>query len=144
MDAPLAQRAGELLIDMVHLSLQSLAGQATAVTQKQALFDRICAHVAAHVREPGLSVESVAAALNCSKRHLHNAFVDSQHSLGAFIQQSRLELCMRELLLPAFAHRTITDIALDCGFGNSAHFSRAFKAYVGMSPTDFRAMRSGA
>lgn len=144
MDAPLAQRAGELLIDMVHLSLQSLAGQATAVTQKQALFDRICAHVAAHLREPGLSVESVAAALNCSKRHLHNAFVDSQHSLGAFIQQSRLELCMRELLLPAFAHRTITDIALDCGFGNSAHFSRAFKAYVGMSPTDFRAMRSGA
>ena len=133
---------GELLIDMVHLSLQAMAGQATAVTQKQALYDRICEHVASHMRDPGLSVEQVAQALNCSKRHLHNAFAGRELSLGAFIQQSRLELCMRELHSPALAHRTITEIAMDCGFGNSAHFSRAFKAYVGMSPSEYRALRA--
>src|SRR2546427_5977328 len=98
---------------MVHLSLQELAGQGTAGTQQLALQDRIRAHVAAHLRDPGLSVESVAAALNCSKRHLHNAFADSQTSLGAFIQHSRLELCMRELLQPAHAQRTITEVAID-------------------------------
>ena len=140
MAAPLARRAGELLVDMVHLSLQALGGQATAVTQKQALYDRICEHVASHVRDPGLSVDQVAEALNCSRRHLHNAFVGRDQSLGGFIQQSRLELCMRELHSPALAHRTITDIAMGCGFGNSAHFSRAFKAYAGMSPSEFRAL----
>ena len=142
MTAPLARRAGELLVDMVHLSLQAMAGQTTAVTQKQALYDRICEHVASHVRDPGLSVEQVAQALNCSKRHLHNAFAGRELSLGAFIQQSRLELCMRELQSPALAHRTITEIAMDCGFGNSAHFSRAFKAYTGMSPSDYRGLRA--
>lgn len=142
MTAPLARRAGELLVDMVHLSLQAMAGQATAVTQKQALYDRICEHVACHVRDPGLSVEQVAQTLNCSKRHLHNAFAGRELSLGAFIQQSRLELCMRELHSPALAHRTITEIAMDCGFGNSAHFSRAFKAYTGMSPSDYRGLRA--
>jgi hypothetical protein len=86
-----------LLVDMVHLSLQALGGQATAVTQKQALYDRICEHVASHVRDPGLSVDQVAEALNCSRRHLHNAFAGETRSLGGFIQQSRLELCMREL-----------------------------------------------
>lgn len=138
MSAPMARRAGELLVDMVHLSLQDLAGKSTARTQRQALHDRICAYVAAHLREPGLSVEAVAAALNCSKRHVHNGFAGKDMSLGAFIQHSRLELCMRELRQPELAQRTITDIALSCGFGNSAHFSRAFKAYVGMSPSEYR------
>lgn len=138
MTAPLARRAGELLVDMVHLSLQALGGQATAVTQKQALYDRICGYVASHVRDPGLSVDQVAEALNCSRRHLHNAFAGREQSLGGFIQQSRLELSMRDLHSPALAHRTITEIAMGCGFGNSAHFSRAFKAYAGMSPSEFR------
>lgn len=138
MSAPLAQRAGELLVDMVHLSLQELAGKSTARTQRQALHDRICAYVASHLREPGLSVERVASALNCSKRHVHNGFAGQDISLGVFIQHSRLELCMRELRQPELAQRTITDIAMACGFGNSAHFSRAFKAYVGMSPSEYR------
>lgn len=138
MSAAMAQRAGDLLVEMVHMSLQDLAGQGTASTQRQALYDRICAYVIGHLRDPGLSVEAVASALNCSKRHVHNGFAGQDISLGAFIQQSRLELCMRELRRPDLARQTITDIAMACGFGNSAHFSRAFKAYVGMSPSEYR------
>lgn len=136
-----ALRAGELLMDMVHLALQELAGKGTGMTQQLLLQDRIRAYVLAHLREPGLSVEAVAQALNCSKRHLHNAFVDETTSLSSFIQQSRLELCMRELRNPQLRQRTITEVAWDCGFANSAHFSRVFKAYTGLSPSEFRALR---
>ena len=138
MSPPLAQRAGELLVDMVHLSLQELAGKATTRTQRQALHDRICAYVATHLRDPGLSVEAIATALNCSKRHIHNGFTGQDMSLGAFIQHSRLQLVMRELRQPELAQHTITDIAMACGFSSSAHFSRAFKAYAGMSPSEYR------
>ena len=138
MSAPLAQRAGELLVDMVHLSLQELVGKGTARTQRQALHDRICAYVATHLRDPGLSVEAIATALNCSKRHIHNGFTGQDMSLGAFIQHSRLQLVMRELRQPELAQHTITDIAMACGFSSSAHFSRAFKAYTGMSPSEYR------
>lgn len=141
MAPSVALRAGELLLDMVHLSLQELAGQSTASTQQLALKDRIRAYVIGHLRDPALSVESVAQALHCSKRHLHNAFADEVQSLGGFIQQSRLELCMRELLIPQLRARTITEVALGCGFGSSAHFSRSFKAYTGLSPSEFRAIR---
>ena len=138
MSPPLAQRAGELLVDMVHLSLQELAGKATTRTQQQVLHDRICAYVATHLRDPGLSVEAIATALNCSKRHIHNGFTGQDMSLGAFIQHSRLQLVMRELRQPELAQHTITDIAMACGFSSSAHFSRAFKAYTGMSPSEYR------
>lgn len=138
MSPPLAQRAGELLVDMVHLSLQELAGKATTRTQQQVLHDRICAYVAAHLRNPDLSVQAIATALNCSKRHIHNGFTGQAMSLGAFIQHSRLQLVMRELRQPELAQHTITDIAMACGFSSSAHFSRAFKAYTGMSPSGYR------
>ena len=138
MSPPLAQRAGELLVDMVHLSLQELAGKATTRTQQQVLHDRICAYVATHLRDPGLSVEAIATALNCSKRHIHNGFTGQDMSLGAFIQHNRLQLVMRELRQPELAQHTITDIAMACGFSSSAHFSRAFKAYTGMSPSEYR------
>ena len=144
MSPAVALRAGELLLDMVHLSLQELAGNSAASTQHMVFKDRIRAYVLAHLRDPSLSVESVAQALHCSKRHLHNAFVDEQGSVGTFIQHSRLELCMRELLLPQLRHQTITEVALGCGFGSSAHFSRIFKSYTGMSPSEFRAIKVGA
>ena len=142
MSAPLAQRAGELLVDMVHLSLQELAGKATTRTQQQALHDRICAYVATHLRTPDLSVEAIATALNCSKRHIHNGFTGKDTSLGTFIQHSRLQLVMRELREPALAQHTITQITMACGFNNSAHFSRVFKAYAGMSPSEYRHQNS--
>lgn len=142
MAPAVAVRAGDLLLDMVHLALQELAGQSNATSQQQAFQDRIRAYVMAHLRDPSLSVESVAQALNCSKRHLHNAFATEASSVGALIQQSRLELCMRELLQPQLRHLSIADVAYGCGFGSAAHFSRAFKAYTGLSPSEFRAIRA--
>ena len=144
MTPAVALRAGDLLLDMVHLALQDLAGQSTGMSQQQALQDRIRAYVMGHLREPSLSVESIAQALHCSKRHLHNAFASEPTSLGAFIQQSRLELCMRELLQPQLRHHSIADVALGCGFASAAHFSRFFKTHTGLSPSEFRAIRAQA
>ncbi len=144
LSPPLAQRSGELLIEMVHLSLLELSGHSTAITQRQALYDRICAHVQNHLRHPGLNLASIASALNCSVRHLHNAFAGQNPSLGAYIQQERLALAMRELRSPQLAQHSISTIAQACGFSSNAHFSRSFKAHTGMSPSDWRASTSTA
>ncbi|MDM0111709.1 helix-turn-helix domain-containing protein [Variovorax sp. J22R133] len=138
MSEAAARGAGELIMQLVRLSLMELAGQQTAVTQREALKDRIRSHVATHLRDPALSIDGIAHALNCSKRHLHNAFSDEDDTLTEYILRQRLAACMRAMQDPANAHRAITDIAMSSGFGNLSHFSRVFRQQTGGSPSEFR------
>lgn len=145
MSETAARGAGELIMQLVRLSLLELADQGTAVTQRQALHDRIRDHVARHLRDPQLSIDHIARALNCSKRHLHNAFVEGDETLSSYIQQQRLQGCIQELRQDKRAERAITDVALSWGFGNLSHFSRTFREHTGMSPSEFRhAQRPGS
>lgn len=141
MSGDAARGAGELLTQLVRLSLVELAGQHTPRTQREALKDRIRQHVALHLRDPQLSVAHIATALNCSKRHLYNAFADEPHTLASYIQHQRLDACLRELQALNAAARPITDIALHWGFNNLSHFSRVFRERTGQSPSEFRLSR---
>ena len=142
MSANAARGAGELIAQLVHLSLIELSGQQTAVTQREVLRDRIRGYIALNLRDPTLSVEHIAHALNCSKRHLHNAFANSEDTLASHILRLRLEACIRELRQGGPQGRPITDIALSWGFSNLSHFSRVFCEHTGRSPRDFRLMAS--
>lgn len=133
-----ARGAGELIKQLVQLSLLEVAGRETSVTQREALRDRIRAHIERHLGDPELSVDSIARALNCSRRHLYNAFAGEGESIAAYIQRLRLEACIRELQRQALPERPITEIALSWGFGNPSHFSRVFRDHTGMSPSEFR------
>ena len=138
MSADAARGAGELITQLVHLSLLELAGQQTAVTQRAALRDRIRGYVALHLRNPALTVDQIARALNCSRRHLYNAFADEDQTLATYIQRLRLEACVRDLQQGSNPGRAITDIALSWGFNNASHFSRVFREYTGKSPSEYR------
>lgn len=134
-----ARGAGDLILELVRLSLLELAGRGTATTQLEAFKDRIRDFIGQHLRDPLLSIDRIAQALNCSKRHLHDAFADEEDTLAHYILRRRLQACMRDLKRPDYLQRTITDIAFSWGFNNGAHFSRAFRDHTGMSPSDFRA-----
>lgn len=138
MSEAAARGAGELLIQLVRLSLMELAGCSTAQTQREALKDRIHRHVAQNLRDPALSIDGMALALRCSKRLLHQAFAGDDDTLTGYIQHQRLAASIRDLIDPANAARSITDIALGAGFGNLSHFSRVFRAHTGGSPSEFR------
>lgn len=142
MSEEAARGAGELIMQLVRLSLLELSGQETAVTQREALADRIRAHVARHLQDPQLSIDGIARALNCSKRHLYNAFSGEDDTLAGYIQQQRLAACMREL--QADPTRPITDIALAWGFSSPSHFSRVFREHAGVSASAYRARQVAA
>lgn len=140
-----ARGAGDLILELVRLSLLELAGRGTATTQLEAFKDRIRDFIGQHLRDPLLSIDRIAQALNCSKRHLHNAFQAEEDTPAQYIQRQRIQACMRELADPLRAQRTITEIALSWGFNNAAHFSRVFREHTGRSPSDYReaALRHG-
>ncbi len=138
-----ARGVGELITQCVHLALLDLAGRGTALTQREALRERIKRHVAARLADPRLSVDSIAGALGCSRRQLYNAFADEPDGVAGYVLAQRIEACCTDLADPRQATRAITDIALDRGFTSLAHFSRVFRAATGCTPSDYR-RRAGA
>ncbi len=138
MSEDAALGVGTLIVQLLGMSLMEMAGQQTAGIQRLALRDRIRAHVMRHLREPDLSVDSIATALNCSRRLLYNGFAGEGESVAGFIQRMRLEACVRDFQHGGAHHRAITDVAMSWGFGNASHFSRVFREHTGASPSEFR------
>lgn len=84
-----------------------------------------------------LLLDELASVAGFSKFHFHRIFRGIVHeSLLQFINRIKVERAASFLL-----HRpemTVTDIAYHCGFSDSAVFSRAFKNYYDVSPTEFK------
>jgi AraC-like DNA-binding protein len=133
-----ARGAGELVLEMVRLSLLDLEGTCPKPSLQATFKDRIRSLVGQHLRDPELDLDRLAQLLNCSKRHLHKAFADEDETLSRYILSQRLQACMRELRTAEHRDRTITDIAFSWGFSSGAHFSRVFREHTGQSPSDWR------
>ncbi|MCA0242049.1 MAG: helix-turn-helix domain-containing protein [Proteobacteria bacterium] len=138
MSEAAARGVGDAVTQFVHLSMLDLAGIGTAVTQRESLRERIKQHVGQHLADPALSVDAIALALNCSRRQLYNAFSEEPDGVAGYILRRRLAACRHAFDDRAQAHRSITDIALSFGFQNMAHFSRVFRAHLGLPPSDYR------
>jgi len=108
-------------------------------TLPQVLKARVRQYVQTHWADPSLDIAQIAAAMRCSKRHLHRAFDDETQTLDRYIWRTRLQQARQRLLAdgsqPAPA---IGVLASACGFRNAAHFCRLFKDEFGMSPSAAR------
>lgn len=87
------------------------------------------------------SLDAIARYVGVSARQLERAF---QAALGespmAFYR--RLRLAYGRWLLQG-GQRSITQVALDCGYSDGAHFSRDFRSRYGMSPRRFMQAQAG-
>ncbi len=83
-----------------------------------------------------LSSDEIASRLSISKRQLERLFISEiGDSLQKFYRQIRLRygLCLLQN-----TDRLVTDIGQDCGFSDTAHFSRVFRQAFEKKPTDYR------
>ena len=134
--AAVAQGVGHIVV----AGLSSLAPTEPAPEPELAARrEQIKACARARLRDPGLTVAVIAAALHTSVSTLHRAFAGEPCSIAEWIWAQRLDAIRRELCDPAQRHRTISDIAFSWGFVDASHFSRAFKARFGCTPREVRA-----
>lgn len=128
---------GFSLLDLFKVAVRERLDSRDIETFRETRLERIRRFIARNVADPALSVESIASAMNCSKRYLHSLFHGGE-TVSELIWSFRLEACARDLAKKNLLGLTITSIALSNGFSSSAHFSRVFKRRYGVAPTQFR------
>jgi len=109
---------------------------------RQALILRLRAHVYTHLWDRGLTPATVAAAQHISLRYLHKLFEGQDSTISRWIRHRRLEEARRELARPGRNDTTVSAVARRWGFASASHFSRCFRAAYGMSPSDWRDLRT--
>jgi AraC family transcriptional regulator len=84
-----------------------------------------------------ISLDEVAEVALFSKFHFHRIFASiTGETIYTFIQRLKMERAAEMLL--SDRENPVTVIALDLGFSSIASFSRYFKDYYGISPTEWR------
>jgi AraC family transcriptional regulator, positive regulator of tynA and feaB len=102
------------------------------------VFDAARRLVQQQLHDPELAPDRLAAALHVSRRTMFNAFAAAGETPQAFLLRSRLERCRERLGSEDAARVSITQVALDAGFVDLAHFSRAFRRHFGYTPSQAR------
>ena len=91
--------------------------------------------------EPELELAELARRVGLNTHYLSRALNEGlRMSFSEFINRLRVEAAQQRLL----AEGDVLEIAFEVGFRAKASFNRAFKAYAGMSPTEWRARQRAA
>lgn len=138
----LADSAVDMLTATISAHVRTPCGARTNIQSLH--LKQACKLIAENIRNPDLNPEMIASALKISVRYLHQLFRSLDTSVGRHILHERIAGCARALTQPKFATTSVSAIAFSWGFNSAAHFSRAFRAEMGMTPRDYRASPADA
>jgi AraC-like DNA-binding protein len=132
-----AEAATELAAAAIHLSRLALIENSDVRApslRSDIARNRVIKYIERNLRDPGLTVDSIANAINCSKRYVHKVFAAHEETIGQYILNRRLEKCFAELSC-ARVPGTIAELAYSWGFNSLSHFGKAFSRRYGMTPS---------
>jgi AraC-like DNA-binding protein len=109
-------------------------------TREQKIFNGFKDYVRANLKN-ALSRAEIEAHMKMSYSNVYRIVrIFSNASIKNFILRERIE---KAKALLSETRLSVTEVMLESGFSDSAHFSRSFKKHAGASPTDFRKSRWG-
>ncbi|WP_431223540.1 transcriptional regulator FeaR [Serratia sp. L9] len=114
-----------------------LVGQDEGHDPHEKVFTRSLAFIDKHIQSEQLKPEWVASEVGVSVRSLYRMFARKGLVVAQYIKNRRLDLCAQALRL-AKERQKLGNIGYDWGFADHSHFSTAFKARFGVSPSEYR------
>jgi AraC-like DNA-binding protein len=132
-------RVARYLLEMISMSYiagyePKLKGSAVQWQRR----NRIIRYIEDNLRDPALTVTSIAEGLGISPRYVRNIFSMSGERVLAYVLRRRLEECARRMHDRAWDGHTLTEIAYSWGFNSAAHFTRTFREHFGAAPREYR------
>ncbi|NQY89474.1 MAG: helix-turn-helix domain-containing protein [Colwellia sp.] len=128
------------LLDLLITSLKNQKNSHKKIIESspEQHLQRIKRMINMHIKDFRLGVDFIAQTENISKRYLHMLFKSQNISVSKYIQQLRLEGCYKDLTNTEFNQVSISNVALEWGFGDLSHFNRCFKAQYSHTPRQIR------
>lgn len=125
----------EVFYDLAALALRG-AGREQPRGVEARFRDRVLALVETRLGDPALRTTTIAGELGTSVRTVQNLFAAMGTTPSAFILERRLRRAADQLI--ANPQASITEIAFEHGFNDSAYFARCFRQHFGTAPRDWR------
>lgn len=138
-----AQAAAEapldgIVLDLVAAALRPMQQPDAAQGAQHRRRLRIEAYVEAQLGDAQLGLTTIARELGLSPRQLQRVFAEQGTTFTLYLLERRL-LRARARLRDAGGRMSITQIALECGFGDASYFGQAFRRRFGCAPSQARA-----
>lgn len=95
-------------------------------------------HIRARISDHELTLANVARSQQISESYLRQLLADSGTTFTDFVLGGRLARAHRMLIDPRHAHRSISAVAFEAGFGDLSYFNRTFRRRYGATPSDIR------
>jgi AraC family transcriptional regulator len=103
-----------------------------------ARINRVMDYIEEHI-DKDLSLEALAKVACFSPCHFHRVFAAmTGETLNRYVRRLRVEKAASQLL--ANPSKSVTEIALDCGFSSPSVFSRTFKEIFGFTAVEWQGM----
>lgn len=127
------------LLELVAAALSEQRDCASPASERKILLtQRVLQYIETHLGNPDLSCSTVAERHGISERYLLNLFKELATRPSEWIWRRRLERAREDLVTPSRRGLSITTICYRWGFKDTAHFSHAFKAQFGCTPSEAR------
>ena len=111
-------------------------GQNSQAAASEATIQRAFDYIDEHLAEPALSVPAVCEAVGVTVQHLLRLFRQKLNmTLVEYINTCRVE---RSKALLLEKDSTVASVAEAVGYNNTVTFTRNFRRYVGMAPSEYR------
>ena len=137
-DPQLARLAATHVYDLIALAIGATNDGREIASQRSVRAARLAAIKSELTDDLELDLDQLAARQGISPRYIQMLFEQAGTTFSEFVLERRLDTARSMLVSPRYAGWSITDIALEAGFGDLSHFNRRFKRRYGMTPSEVR------
>ena len=120
-------------------TLDRILAEQLAHLDKNDVVTRCQSHLLEQLSSGEVSSDLMAEQLHMSRRTLQRKLAEADLTYHKLVDDTRRDLALRHLEDP---RHSITDVTFLLGFSQQSAFTRAFKRWTGMSPTEYRAQHS--